>query len=224
MRTVIIDDEPRAIQLLEQYLAHFADFTVVGTFRSGPRAFEFMRRETVELAFLDINMPHLTGLSLARLIDPGVKVIFTTAYAEFAAESYEVAAVDYLLKPISLERFTQAIAKVQTPEPPSAQAAPTGIVLVKSGSELHRVETDAIRYLEKDGNYLTYHLADRRILARATVAEALATLPAHFVRVHKSFIVNTRHIAVVRKEDLGVGEAWIPIGGRYRAALLEQLG
>jgi DNA-binding LytR/AlgR family response regulator len=228
MRTLIIDDEPRAIALLEQYLAHFADFTVVGTFRNGLKAFEFMQREPVELIFLDINMPHLTGISLARMINPAVSVIFTTAFAEFAAESYEVSAVDYLLKPISLERFTQAIAKVLTTRAtPPAQAPGTAeptVVLVKSGTEVHRIDIDSILYLEKDGNYLTYHLADRRVLARASTAEALAALPAYFVRVHKSYIVNTRRITVVRKEELGVGEVWIPIGASYRAGLLERLG
>lgn len=225
MRTVIIDDEPRAIQLLEQYLGHFTDFRVVATFRHPLRAFEYLQREPVDLILLDINMPHLSGLSLARMIDPATPVIFTTAYAEFAVESYEVDAVDYLLKPISLERFARAITKVLAARSGAGEATTEPVLMVKSGNELHRVPTASIRYLEKDGNYLSYYLDDdRRILARATTAEALAELPSHFVRVHKSFIVNVEQVDMLRKEELLIAGVAIPIASRYREALLRLLG
>ena len=102
MRVIIVDDEPKAIALLSSYLSHFADFELVATFRNGLKALDFLNTESVDVVFLDINMPHLSGLSLSRMIKPGTAIVFTTAYSEHAVESYDVNALDYLLKPIKI--------------------------------------------------------------------------------------------------------------------------
>ena len=112
IKTVIIDDEPKAIGLLRSYLTHFTDFEVVNTFRNGLKALEYLNQKPVDVIFLDINMPHLNGLSLSKMISAETILVFTTAYAEHAVESYTVSALDYLLKPISLERFSGTIIKI----------------------------------------------------------------------------------------------------------------
>lgn len=112
MKAIIVDDEPKAIELIQSYLSHFSVIELVGTFRNGLKAFQFMSKEPVDLLFLDINMPHLSGISLSKMVSKNTKIIFTTAYPEYAVESYDVEAVDYLLKPISLERFSKTIGKL----------------------------------------------------------------------------------------------------------------
>ncbi len=219
MKAIIVDDEPQAIALLKSYLDHFAAVELAGTFRNGLKAIEFLGKTPVDLVFLDIQMPHLSGISLSKMIAPPAKIIFTTAYSEYAVESYDVEALDYLLKPISLERFTKAMTKVlenkKQPETPEQKA-----LLIKSGAKIYRVHPDEILYLEKAGNYMTYHLTGQKILARETVAEALAALPPGFVQTHKSFIVNTEKIQSIERNELTINQTRIAIGARYKENLL----
>ena len=112
MKAIIVDDEPNAIQLLSSYLSQFSRIELVGSFRNGIKALEFIQENKPDLIFLDINMPHINGISLAKIIDKSCKIIFTTAHSEHAVESYDIGSVDYLLKPISLERFTKAMGKI----------------------------------------------------------------------------------------------------------------
>ncbi len=137
MKAIIVDDEPKAIELLKSYLKHFSSIELVGTFRNGLKAFEFMNQEAVDLIFLDINMPHLSGISLSKMIDTKTKIIFTTAYSEYAVESYEVEAIDYLLKPISLERFTKTMSKVLSTTPDTSERK-SNTLMIKSGTKIFR--------------------------------------------------------------------------------------
>src|SRR5690606_32127290 len=111
MKAIIVDDEPKAIELLKSYLGHYKSVECIASFRNGLQALEFLATREVDLAFLDINMPHITGMSLSKMIRPEVKVVFTTAYSEYAVESYEIQAFDYLLKPISMERFARCMGR-----------------------------------------------------------------------------------------------------------------
>lgn len=223
MKIIIVDDEPKALDLLRGYAARFTDLDVVATFRNGLKALEFLNKNFVDLALLDINMPHLNGMSLSRLLPPGVKVIFTTAYSEYAVESYEVNAADYLLKPITFERFAQAISKLLTAER-SVSADTNNLLLLKSGTRIHRLAADDIDYLEKEGNYLAYHAAGETILTRQTFAEALATLPDSFVQVHRSFIVPLSKIEYLDTAELKAGGRKISVGAQFREALVKRFG
>ena len=196
MKVIIVDDEPKAINLLTGYLNHFKGVELVGHFRNGMKAFEFLSREKVDVVFLDINMPHITGISLSKMIDSDTKIIFTTAYSEYAVESYEVQAVDYLLKPISLERFTTAMSKLLTKSEVKKEKTDSTIA-VKSGASTHLINTESILYLEKDGNYMTYHTSNEKIIARESVSEALKRLPDHFIQVQRSFIANAKAITKI---------------------------
>ena len=223
MRAIIVDDEPKAIELLKSYLEHFSGIQLAGTFRNGLKAFEFLSKEKTDLVFLDINMPHISGISLAKIIPAGTKVIFTTAYAEYAVESYEIQATDYLLKPISLERFTKAISKVLTASKTGAAETDKYIIPVKSGATIYRVQADDICYLEKSGNYMTWHCSSQKILSRETIHDALKTLPGNFIQSHKSFIVNMNKVSSVDKESINISGFTVPIGALYREKLLELL-
>lgn len=227
MRTLIVDDEPRAIELLQGYVQHFPTIEVVGSCRTAPKALTLLQHQEIDLIFLDINMPQLSGLALARFIDPQrTKIIFTTAYAEHAVASYEVEAFDYLLKPISFERFTQAIRRLlreQVVQPGQPPAAPTATITVESGVNTHLVNPAHISYLEKDGNYLFYHLDGQRIMARQSVAEALVTLPSYFLQIHKSYIINVRQVEYFNKLEVSVHGRKLPVGGSFREDVLHHL-
>ncbi len=221
MKAIIVDDEPKAIQLLSDYCGHVNSIEVLETFRNALKAFEYLTKNQVELIFLDINMPEVSGMSLAKMIDPKVKVIFTTAYSEYAAESYDVGAVDYLLKPISLERFLKAVSKVITAQDNNTT---TDVLAIKSGGKTYRLSGDAILFLEKDGNYMVYHTAEHKILTRQTVQDSLIALPDHFVQVHKSFILNLHKVSSFTKESAQINGFDVPLGEMYKNEFFSKMG
>jgi len=222
MRAIIVDDEPKAIELLKSYLSHFSSIELVGTFRNGLKAFEYLSKEPVDLILLDINMPHISGISLSRMLPENVKVIFTTAYSEYAVESYEIQAVDYLVKPITLERFTKSISRILSSKGQPA-VKETQLIFVRSGFETYRFESDSILFLEKDGNYMNYHCVNQRIVARETIQEAIEKLPDNFIQTHKSWIVNLDTVVSYTSSDLTIGNEKIPIGETYKNDVLRRL-
>ena len=222
MKAIIVDDEPGAIELLKSYLEKFPDIEIAGTFRNALKAFEFIGANKVDLVFLDINMPYLTGLSFSRVIDRETKIIFTTAYAEYAAESYEVEAVDYLLKPISFERFARAVTKALKSTGVSKEANRDSL-MIKSGSRIYRLDPVDIQYLKKDGNYMVYFTNGRKIMARESVTEALNVLPDYFVQVHKSFIVNIKKIDTYGRDEISIREETIPVSASFKEIFIQKM-
>ncbi len=222
MKAIIVDDEPKAIELLKNYLSHFSSIELVATFRNGLKAFEFLSKEPVDLILLDINMPHISGISLSKMLPENVKVIFTTAYSEYAVESYEIQAVDYLVKPISLERFTKSISRVLLSKTPITEKE-NQLIFVKSGFETYRLESASILFLEKEGNYMNYHCANQKILARETIHESLEKLPYSFIQTHKSYIVNLENIVSYTSNELTIGKEKIPISETYKIEVLKRL-
>lgn len=219
MKVLIIDDEPKAIKLISSYLKHFANFELVATFRNGLKALEFLNTNTVDAVFLDINMPHLSGLSLSKMLPKETAIVFTTAYSEHAVESYNVHTIDYLLKPISLERFTKSINKLMALQQPQKTEKPSTnkeTLLIKSGTQTHQVNIKDILYLQKDGNYMNYHFATAKIMARESISEALVVLPNAFIQVHKSYIVHSNAINSFTNDSITIGTAKIPIGNQFK--------
>jgi two-component system, LytTR family, response regulator len=214
MRAIIVDDEPKAIELIKGYLEHFNNIELVATFRNGLKAFEYINNEPVDVIFLDINMPHITGITLSKMIPKNVQVIFTTAYSEYAVESYEVNAVDYLLKPVSLHRFMQAVSKVLKKKVAISEIQ-TNWISIKSGLETFRIETQDVLYLEKDGNYITYHCENEKIVGRETIQQAIEKLPDNFIQTHKSFIVNLHKVKRYDRNMIFIGKHEIPIGDSF---------
>lgn len=222
MKAIIVDDEPKAIELLKGYLQHFGTIELMATFRNGLKAFEYISNEPVDIIFLDINMPHISGISLSKMIPKNVQLIFTTAYSEYAVESYEVEAVDYLLKPISLDRFTQAVSKVLKKKAQKKEIQANWIS-VKSGFETFRVAIDKILYLEKDGNYMTYHCENEKIIGRETVQQAIEKLPETFVQTHKSFIVNLDKVKRYDRNMIIIDAREIPVSDSFSQVVFSQL-
>ena len=226
MNVILVDDEPKAIALLSSYLNHFSNFNLVGTFRNGLKALEYLNNNTVDVVFLDINMPHLSGLSLSKMLPKETAIVFTTAYSEHALESYDVHTVDYLLKPISLERFSKSITKLlaqRNTETNSMIKESTNTIFLKSGLQIHQVALANILYLQKDGNYMNYHVPTKKIMARQSIAEALSNLPNNFIQVQKSYIVNFSKITAIQTDSLLIDTTQIPIGNQFKADLLARL-
>lgn len=226
MNVILVDDEPKAIALLSSYLNHFSNFNLVGTFRNGLKALEYLNNNTVDVVFLDINMPHLSGLSLSKMLPKETAIVFTTAYSEHALESYDVHTVDYLLKPISLERFSKSITKLlaqRNTETNSMIKESTNTIFLKSGLQTHQVALANILYLQKDGNYMNYHVPTKKIMARQSIAEALSNLPNNFIQVQKSYIVNFSKITAIQTDSLLIDTTQIPIGNQFKADLLARL-
>ncbi|HXB35968.1 MAG TPA: LytTR family DNA-binding domain-containing protein [Puia sp.] len=225
MTCIAIDDEPKALEVIERYCQKISLATLKATFREPLKAIGFLNREKVDLIFLDINMPDNSGIQLLQTLSPRPLIIFTTAYSQYAVESYELNALDYLLKPVTFERFLLAINKAAAALSGNSGMAEDAAVLIKSGPQTHRVKVSEILYLEKNGNYITVHLKDGNILIRENMGDIFDLVPAaDFIRVHKSYVVGIRHISMIEVHQLIVNGEKIPVGSTYRDSLRERLG
>jgi two-component system LytT family response regulator len=227
MNCVIIDDEPAAIDVLKFHLSNIPFVVLKKTFRDPLDALGYLQQQTIDLIFLDINMPKLSGISFPKFLQNPPLIIFTTAYSEYALESYELKAVDYLLKPIEFNRLLQGVMKAQQVlkkntkiTTSSSEISPDiseQTIFIKSGSEFHQLFIQNIKYIESDGNYVTFYTDKRPILARYKLSEVLELLPKeYFTRIHRSFIVALKHIETVKKHCVIINDKEIPISRNYR--------
>lgn len=227
LRCIIVDDESGAVEILTRYVNRSADLELVRSFRDSIEALTFLAGNEVDLVFLDIDMPNLDGMQLSELIrNKGVRVIFCTAYSEYAVESYEKDAVDYLLKPIAFERFRKAVAKALEIRPvasgPDLTAAPeksgkTRKLFIKSGPRIYQVDTGELLYMEKKGHYVVFHTPAGEILSRMNMSDLLNALPPDdFIRVHRSYVVAVDKIDTIEKQMVIIKGKKIPVGDSYR--------
>jgi len=236
LQCLVIDDEPRAITILKKYIEKVSFLTLCGTFRDPLKALDHLQEQDVDLIFLDIQMPNLTGLQLLNTLSNPPMIIFTTAYSEFALKGYEYNAVDYLLKPIEFERFLKAVNKAlkqcqleQNKKTIFATVPATGpketeTILLKSGSDIHQIKIDDILYIESAGNYVFFVTVREKVMTLLTMAEALAMLPVEkFVRVHRSYIVALKHILLIERHGVRIGEKKFPIGNFYRETFMKSI-
>jgi len=224
---IAIDDEPKALEVIERYCHKTNLVDLKATFREPVKAIEFLNREKIDLIFLDINMPDISGIQLMQTLSPRPMVIFTTAYSHYAVESYDLNALDYLLKPITFERYLAAINKAvsKLPSKNNTGNEDEQTVFIKSGPQTYQVKVGEILYLEKDGNYITIHLKDKNILIRENMGDIFDLVPAtDFLRVHKSYVVAIKHIAMIEVHQLIINGEKIPIGSTYRDPLRSRLG
>ncbi len=232
IKCLIVDDEPLAVQLIEHHVASVPFLEVAATAPNAIKAFELLANNNFDLMFLDIKMPHLTGIDFLKSIKNPPKTIITTAYRDFAIESFELEAVDYLLKPITFDRFLKAVERVTrhamtTPKPVATLplAADKTFVILKSGAKSHKVMLDNILYIESLKDYIKVVLEEgKNIVSKHKISDIEAELAeAGFIRVHRSFIVNGQKIKAFTATDIEVGAATIPIGALYKAQLDEHL-
>ncbi|QJD77308.1 LytR/AlgR family response regulator transcription factor [Spirosoma rhododendri] len=230
---IALDDERPALDVIEAFCDRIDTIDLVKTFTRTGEARQFLAENPVDLVFLDINMPNESGLSFSRLIPPPTLVIFTTAYSEFAAESYEVEAIDYLLKPFSFERFQKSVERVQTRRQGLQQASggdtdmpePTHLYF-RVDYGLVKITVADIRYIEGLDNYLKIHLiAGKPVVVRLTMKAMLDKLPAgQFVRVHRSFIVAFDKIQGVRNKLILMDDVELPVGSSYETEFFGRFG
>ncbi len=228
LKAYLVDDEIKALQLLQTYIQRIDFLEIVGSTRNPMTAFSYLLENEVDVLFLDINMPIMSGIELFKSLRHPPKVIFTTAYPEFAVEGFDLEALDYLVKPIPFPRFLKAcerLLKQQQIISTEANEASNfnDLVYVKSGPTTHKISWRDVLYLEKDENYLIYHLPEKRILSRQTLSNLATIFPKYFCRIHKSYAVSLLHIDQMNRESLQLGKVELPIGRTYRQELLEQI-
>lgn len=232
---IIVDDEPKAIAVLEMHIRKIDYLNLRGSYTNAIEALKFIEEEHVNLIFLDINMPDLSGIEFINSMSVKPKIIFTTAYSEYAVESYDVNAVDYLLKPILFPRFLRAVHRAKMmlefkekmksdPESEGGNKDGSATIFLKSGSSIHQIELDDICYVEGARNYLFVYTKEGRIMTLMRMKELEDQLPpGEFIRVHKSYIVALKHIKSVEKHQIRILDRQIPVGRNYREMFLREL-
>ena len=231
IKCIIVDDEPVAREILENHLAKIQAVQVVGSCKSALEAFQAINTEKVDLVFLDINMPEISGLSFARSINKNIKVIFTTAYREYAVDGFDLQAVDYLLKPISFERLLQAISKYRNENEPASTYEPVEFTpersdyfFVRADRKMIKIDFSDIRFIESLSDYVKIHLSDKTVVTRETISNIEGKLPQKdFIRTHRSFIVSIRNIESFTGEYVEMGKKQIPISRSYKKEVLQKL-
>ncbi len=236
VRCLIVDDEPLALQLIQAHIERLPQLEIVAACQNALEAFELLKKEPIDLVFLDIQMPVLTGIEFVKSLQHPPSIIFTTAYREYAVESYELEVVDYLLKPITFTRFFKALNKYlnqRQPSPapqPTPQAAPIAeapegsFLYVNANKKRIKVSFEDVEYIESLKDYIRIHQTNDSITTKEKISEFELKLPAYFLRIHRSFIVNTKKITAYTAHDVEIREKEIPIGGSYKKAVFERLG
>ncbi|WP_298319321.1 LytTR family DNA-binding domain-containing protein [uncultured Aquimarina sp.] len=227
---VIIDDEPAAIRLLEKYCTKVSFLEVKNTFTNPLDGLKYLENELIDLVFLDIQMPEITGIQLSKIIDKKTKIIFTTAYPQFALDSYEVAAIDYLLKPIEFERFYTAISKIKLGNTAKLSIDTTTtddffFFKTDGKNKYAKVFLKNIKYVESLKNYIAIHLQDQQIITYNTLKHFKETLPpSSFIQIHKSYIISIKHIDKIDNDSIWIDKQELPIGNTYRKSFFDTIG
>jgi two-component system, LytTR family, response regulator len=230
IKCLIVDDEELALNVLEKFIATIPTLKLVGKCDNAVEAITFLHNNKVDLLFLDINMPELSGLDMLKTFTNPPKVILTTAYSEYALESYEYGVIDYLLKPIKLERFIKAVNKVvellgkKQKNIDETVSETEKSIFVKEDSSTYQVLQNEINYIEAYGNYLKIHTTKKTYITRETMLNILGELSElYFIRVHKSFTVNLNKIDKIFGNTIQIGVDEIPIGNSYKSEVLKKI-
>lgn len=231
LHCIIADDEPIARQILENYITDTPSLALVATCKNAFEVMEVLQNRTVDILFLDINMPKLSGLSLLKTMHSKPNVIITTAYSEYAVEGFELSVTDYLLKPFSLERFLKAVMKVKaegevdhmrTPELTQENRMPE-FLFVKSDKKIIKINLDVISHIEAYGNYVKIY-TDKMILTPQSLSDFLTKLPDNFLRIHKSYVINFNSIKLIDGNQIVLqNDEKLPIGKSYRKSVLDRI-
>ena len=229
---IIVDDEPNAVSLLEMLIQQNTNWDIKAKCYDAREALAWLRTSKVDLdlVFLDINMPQLTGMEMAALLPPSTHIVFTTAYSEYAAESYSFPTIDYLLKPITLKRFYTAMQKIEAffakagatePNPPPAKEEE--YFFVKSGRVLQKVLLKDILYIEGEKEYARIVTPDQRLLIYRRLKDIEDQLSASFARIHNSYIVNLSRLDAIKDNHVHIGTIKIPISEKFREAFMNRI-
>lgn len=223
IRVLIVDDEPIAREILESYIQKMPSLQLIGKCKNAPEAMPYIHNGAVDLMLLDINMPEITGIDFVKMLKQLPWIVFTTAYTSYAVESYELNAVDYLLKPIAFDRFIKAIDKVSELQRLSkikleGLKTEGPFIFVKSEGRHIKVQLSDIYFIEGLKDYVKLHTAQGKIVMHSTMKNLEENLSSHtnFLRVHKSYIINTDHVDQIGPNDLYIKGQEIAIGSTYK--------
>lgn len=220
LKCIAIDDEPLALELITTYASRRPDLQLIHTFEDAISAVEYLSSAQVDLIFLDINMPDISGIDLAKALKNRPMLIFTTAYKQFAFDGFELEAVDYLLKPIDYNRFSRAVDKaidIKKYKTKPEIEEESGYIYVHSAYQMIKIVFKEIEYIESMEDYIKIHLkTEKTVLTLMTLKKVLALLPEQrFKRIHRSYIVSVAAIKSVQHKKLQLAEATLPIGDSY---------
>ncbi len=229
---LIIEDQPPAQRILETYIAEIDQLQLVGIFNDALSALEYLKMESVDLLFLDIHLPRLSGLDLLKIVHPRPKVIFTTAFRDYALEAFELDVVDYLLKPFSFERFVRAISKVLYHEKSQEVAEHSGTkpsqdgsyLFVKVGKDYQNIQVNDIHFIKSNGDYTQLFTKQGKLLVSQSLRYWIEKLSDHtFCQIHKSYLVHIPHITKVSGNRVFIGQHELPVGRAYKERLARYL-
>ncbi len=227
---LIVDDEPLARKLIASHVSKIDNLEVVGECGNAIEAGNFLRSRKVNLIFLDIQMPEINGLQFIGTLKNPPAVILTTAYRDFAAEAFDLDVVDYLLKPISFERLMKSVNKFFDKQTASGSGITVegdtqeSFLYVRADRKVYKVLLDEILFLESMDEYVKVHLANKTLITRENISSLEQKLPSpHFIRIHRSFLLNTKHIKAISGEAVDIGGKELPFGRAYKKAALAAL-
>jgi len=222
IRCLIVDDEPLAIQLLQRHVAQLDFFDVVATCDNAIQALAILNKQPVDLLFMDIKMPQISGLDLLKMLRHPPKTILTTAYREFALDGFELGVIDYLLKPITFDRFFKSVERYLNTTsyaiPEVLSSSEAQFIYLKSGHKYFKVDTNDILYAESFKDYVDVHTKEKVITSKYKISELEKELEGKgFLRIHRSYIINLKHVTAFTANDVEIGKLELPIGDTYKA-------
>ena len=226
---IIVDDEPIAREIIETHVSKINNINLIASCGNAMEAFNVISNHEIDLVFLDINMPEISGISFAKSINKDIKIIFTTAYRDYAVEGFELQAVDYLLKPIAFERLLKAVNtyfEVHSDSHKSIieQTETNNFMFVRSDRRMIKIDFDAIIYIESYSDYIKIHLNHKTIVTRETISSIEAKLPANaFIRIHRSYIISIENITSFTNEHINIHNKALPISRSYKKDVLRRL-
>ncbi len=222
---ILVDDEPTAREILATHLSKIDTIQVVASCKNATEAFSVLSKQPIDLVFLDINMPEITGLMFANAIQGKSQVIFTTAYREYAVDGFDLQAIDYLLKPISLERLMKAVQKfLELQSKDKIQQTPHEFTFFRCDRKMVKINFNDLLYTESCGDYIKLHTNQKTHITRETITTIIEKLPEqHFIRIHRSFIINISKIDSFTNEHITIGRSSTPISRSYRSTVAHLL-
>lgn len=227
LKCIIVDDEPPATRILKNYVEKVSFLEEIGIFNDALKALDFLNSNKVDVLFLDIQMPQLTGLQLSRIISKDIKVIFTTAYPDFALEGFELNAVDYLLKPIAFERFYQAVSKLNAElntEVVTSNSSDFIFIKTDGKNKFQKLFLDEILYIESLQNYVCIHTVKQQIITHSSLKNVIESLPENnFIQIHKSYVVALKQIESTDSFSVFINGKELPIGATFKDAFFERI-
>jgi two-component system LytT family response regulator len=225
VKCIVVDDEPLAAQVLVSFINKTPDLQLLKTFHNPQEALLFLKQEKVDLVFLDIQMQELSGIEFMQLAPAGIHIVIVSAYDEYAVEGFDREAVDYLLKPVSFERFARAVQRVLARNTPAiSQPAGTDYIFVRTDKRIIRVDVKDILFVEALRNYVAIQTAKQKILTLQNLRSFEDILaPFRFLRVHKSYIISLDKIDSIERQRIFTGEHNVPIGDAYMKQFMEAI-